>query len=166
MKSISLTPPIWAGLVTYFNPWNVEEAILCRLQRAPSFHFHSLRISCLMRRPQSACWRVHVEENWGTPTQAPDNCHVGLPVPSRSATWPRNTRVSPQILREPRQAVRPRIVGISVVVVLSDWVWGGNTMREKPKKCYFIQEMMRNYWKLMTSTDFYFRNFTQCQYSE
>lgn len=44
IKSISLTPLIWAGLVTYFYQLNVEEAILCRLQRASRFHFYSLGI--------------------------------------------------------------------------------------------------------------------------
>lgn len=43
----------------------------------PAFTFTLLESSCLPRRSQTACRRVHVEEKWGTPANIPRQLSSG-----------------------------------------------------------------------------------------
>lgn len=135
--------------MTYFYQLNVEKVILCRLQRASSFHLYSLGIQLPYEKtsasllesahggelmhPAASPWQL----SWG-PAGPYSICHLTTKY-KREPTNTQGAQTSCQTQN------CEQICGGCFKPLSFEGFLCNNTMREKPKKSYFIQEMMRNY---------------------
>ena len=128
-KSVSPTSQIWAGLVTYFDQWDVGEVTGWCAEppgSISSFHFHSLGIQLPSKKIPDSLQESPRGGEVRHPGQHPQATVIwDLPVPSWPATWQtQDTWVSPA-----NTTGRPRIMRRCVVVILNHWVLGWFVMQ-------------------------------------